>query len=121
LKKAILQKQHILATHISGTNPGKYNQPLVRTGNFLGARVMPRPATTLPPQKANDLDSKVENDHFVDFQTPKEIVRKNSTDTVQMSKKMKVAFTRTVILFPDMSPEVSRTILLGGRIMLKSC
>jgi hypothetical protein len=92
LRKALLQKPHILAIYISGTNPGKYNQPLIRTGNSLGARVMPRPATTLPPQKASDSDSKVENNHFGYHQTPNEIVRKNSIDTVQMSKKMKVAF-----------------------------
>jgi hypothetical protein len=53
---------------------------------------MTRPATTLPPQKASDSDSKVEKDHFVYPQTPKEIVRKNSIDTVQMSKKIRVAF-----------------------------
>jgi hypothetical protein len=53
---------------------------------------MPRPATTLPPQKASDSDSKVENDYFGYSRTANEIVRKNSIDTVQMSKKMKVAF-----------------------------
>ena len=66
---------------------------------------MTRPATTLPPQKASDSDSKVEKDHFVYPQTPKENCQEElHRYSTNVEEDESCILTKTVILFPEMRP-----------------